>query len=346
MVRLPSTLRALGCAAAAALALAGCGKSSSGDAGPTPTPTPPPPTCSDSARNGAETDVDCGGGTCPACADGKACGAARDCASGVCSATCQAPTCGDGVRNGAETDADCGGGTCPPCGAGKACSVGADCASFACATTCIEAPSCTDGVRNGLETDVDCGGPICPFCVAGQSCSRARDCDTLLCSSGLCQALGPTCGNGIKDGAETDIDCGGGQCAACRAGLACAAGSDCRSGVCTAGGVCCSSTVTLAWDAPATNTDGSCVNDLAGFRVYFGTATGTYGPPVDRPLGSPDLQCAANGAVGPCGAAMSCTTTVTIPAAGTWFFATTAYDRGGLESAFSGEVSTSVTPCP
>src|SRR5262249_62133272 len=38
--------------------------------------------CRDGIRNGTETDIDCGG-TCPPCADLKACAAATDCSSGV-----------------------------------------------------------------------------------------------------------------------------------------------------------------------------------------------------------------------------------------------------------------------
>jgi hypothetical protein len=41
------------------------------------------PTCHDRKRNGAETDVDCGG-TCPRCAIGKCCLLDNDCDSGVC----------------------------------------------------------------------------------------------------------------------------------------------------------------------------------------------------------------------------------------------------------------------
>jgi hypothetical protein len=53
---------------------------------PTPTETPAGPTCTDGLRNGNETDVDCGGGTCGGCAAGKDCQAGSDCLSGVCSA--------------------------------------------------------------------------------------------------------------------------------------------------------------------------------------------------------------------------------------------------------------------
>ena len=42
------------------------------------------PTCSDGVKNGAETGVDCGGGTCPTCGTGGGCGSGSDCTSGVC----------------------------------------------------------------------------------------------------------------------------------------------------------------------------------------------------------------------------------------------------------------------
>jgi hypothetical protein len=48
---------------------------------------PQPPTsstCSDSVENGAETDVDCGGTSCPRCGVGRSCNVAADCVSNVC----------------------------------------------------------------------------------------------------------------------------------------------------------------------------------------------------------------------------------------------------------------------
>ncbi len=42
------------------------------------------------------------------------------------------------------------------------------------------------------------------------------------------------CSNTLKDGAETDVNCGGVTCGKCAAGLACVLGSDCVSGTCTA----------------------------------------------------------------------------------------------------------------
>ncbi|MEO7329711.1 MAG: MopE-related protein, partial [Minicystis sp.] len=59
-------------------------------------------------------------------------------------------------------------------------------------------------------------------------------CASAICLGGLCQA--PSCGDGLKNGSETGVDCGGG-CVACAAGTACAVAADCQSGVCV-GGVC------------------------------------------------------------------------------------------------------------
>jgi hypothetical protein len=106
------------------------------------------PSCTDGKKNGLETAVDCGGGTCGGCAPGKACVANTDCNSGVCSSTvsnkagsgtCATPTCTDTVLNGNETDVDCGGATCTAtcgttpatcfqCAQGAACAANIDCA--------------------------------------------------------------------------------------------------------------------------------------------------------------------------------------------------------------------------
>lgn len=73
------------------------------------------PTCSDGARNGLETDIDCGGADCTPCPAGEDCALPKDCASKVCKkGTCAAPLCTDGTMNGEETATDCGG-SCDPC---------------------------------------------------------------------------------------------------------------------------------------------------------------------------------------------------------------------------------------
>ena len=93
--------------------------------------------CTDRKRDGAETDIDCGGGSCPKCAAEAACVAPTDCESGACDANkCRAPTCSDGFRDGYESDVDCGA-ACRKCDSGKRCATSDDCASGSCnGSTC------------------------------------------------------------------------------------------------------------------------------------------------------------------------------------------------------------------
>jgi hypothetical protein len=58
------------------------------------------PSCSNGARDGDESDVDCGGALCPPCANGSACTAPTDCVSLVCAeGTCENDAgCSDGTR--------------------------------------------------------------------------------------------------------------------------------------------------------------------------------------------------------------------------------------------------------
>jgi hypothetical protein len=50
-----------------------------------------------------------------------------------------------------------------------------------------------------------------------------------------CTALAPTCTDGLTNGDESDVDCGGTQCAPCPGSRTCGAGSDCLSQVCVSG---------------------------------------------------------------------------------------------------------------
>ncbi len=93
--------------------------------------TAPANGCRDRARDGDETDVDCGG-SCQPCTAAKQCSRAEDCQSRACDAgACRQATCGDGVRDGYESDVDCGG-SCGACAPGLACADDGDCASGSC----------------------------------------------------------------------------------------------------------------------------------------------------------------------------------------------------------------------
>ena len=145
--------------------------------------------CMDQQKDGAETDVDCGGGVCSACADGKKCQSGSDCASSVCkqgSKVCQAPSCFDSVKNGTETDVDCGGSCNAKCSTNKACQVNADCSSNSCVNSKCQSASCFDSMKNGTETDVDCGGSCMAKCGVGKNCQSNSDCSSFNCNNGTC----------------------------------------------------------------------------------------------------------------------------------------------------------------
>ena len=72
----------------------------------------------------------------------------------------------------------------------------------------------------------------------------------------------------------------------------------------------------LAWDPPATNTDGTPLTDLAGYRLYWGSTSGQYDHVSDV------------------GLVTEAEITAELPA----FFAVTAYDAAGNESGFSEEL--------
>jgi hypothetical protein len=201
-------------------------------------------TCFDMRKDGTETDVDCGGGSCPLCANGQICLTDTDCASAFCSnGTCanvMGANCADMRRDGSETDVDCGGGVCPLCANGKKCLTDTDCASAFCSNgTCANVVAlCSDMRKDGSETDVDCGGPDCPQCADGQTCSTPTDCVGGLCTNGICGSIDQkTCNDMRKNGSETDVDCGGGSCPLCADGKACLVAADCASNVCT-NGIC------------------------------------------------------------------------------------------------------------
>ncbi len=205
-----------------------------------------PGSAADGVRNGGETDVDCGGppDAAPRCADGKACAAGADCKSLSCGGgTCQPATSTDAIKNGTESDVDCGGGeptNAPRCADGKKCGAGGDCESLSCQGGTCAAPSGADGVKNGTETDVDCGGGAptnARRCNTGESCGDATDCNNVLCTNNKCAAA--TSSDGLKNGTESDVDCGGGaptNAPACGNDLTCTTHGDCASGACAISG--------------------------------------------------------------------------------------------------------------
>jgi len=80
--------------------------------------------------------------------------------------------------------------------------------------------------------------------------------------------------------------------------------------------------LTLRWDAPTTNADGTPLSDLAGYKIYYGTSSGNYTKVID--IGNVT------------------TYKITELSSGQWCFAITAYDFSGNESSYSNEACTEI----
>lgn len=190
--------------------------------------------CSDQNKNNRETDIDCGGRTCPGCHTGRDCIVHFDCVSLSCStATCDEATCSDGLPNGQETDVDCGGETCKACPNRASCKLDRDCLSEHCVKERCVAPACVDQNKSEGETDVDCGGPECTPCPDSKACVEDQDCVSNHCVNQLCQA--PSCSDQTKNGAESDIDCGRSCPDQCERDKTCLTNADCKSDACEKG---------------------------------------------------------------------------------------------------------------
>jgi hypothetical protein len=136
------------------------------------------------------------------------------------------------------------------------------CTSDTCSgTTTVHAPANATkpcGMTTGATCNAtgQCGCGIDADCTAPNTCGGGGTagvcgCAKKPCAPATCGTVGDgcfgmqNCDNSVKDGSETDVDCGGGgNCATkCVNGKKCGAAADCASGFCV-DGVCCNSDCT------------------------------------------------------------------------------------------------------
>jgi hypothetical protein len=144
--------------------------------------------------------------------------------------------CNDTMMNGTESDIDCGSDCSTKCADGKKCVMDSDCFYGTCDNTlCV---SCFDGVMNSTESDIDCGGVCGSTCGVNKKCNSGADCTTGVCNmmTKLCSA--PTCTDMVKNGTESDVDCGGSCPNKCAAGKMCTKDGDCVGGTKCLNGIC------------------------------------------------------------------------------------------------------------
>jgi hypothetical protein len=179
----------------------------------------------------------------PGKCEGFECDSNEDCEDGlICrQGSCVTDPCVNGIEDGDESDVDCGG-SCPKCNRGARCRDGSDCRSRTCEGG-ICAETCTNGILDNAEMDIDCGGPNCPKCADGKSCRPLGgngNCESGICGVGnVCTPVecGPAghCCSGVKDGDESDVDCGGEFCPKCQVGQGCRRNAHCETFRCGTG---------------------------------------------------------------------------------------------------------------
>jgi len=183
-----------------------------------------PPTCDDNVQNGNETGVDCGGPDCLPC-----------------------PTCTDGIQNGDELGVDCGGPDCPLCpcnnnllltivldnypeettwqvtdGNGGVWFSGGAYGNFPDGSTVTESICLPDGCYTFSIFDSYGDGICCGFGNGSYTLVNTAN-GTVLASGGqfgtsdhtpFC-VTSASCNDGIQNGDETGVDCGGSNCPPC-----------------------------------------------------------------------------------------------------------------------------------
>jgi Fibronectin type III domain len=85
-----------------------------------------------------------------------------------------------------------------------------------------------------------------------------------------------------------------------------------------------SASVTLSWTPPTANANGTPITNLAGYKIRYGTASQDYTQTVS--ITNPSLNRYVLDSLND----------------GTYYFAITAYNTAGVESALSGEISTTL----
>jgi hypothetical protein len=208
------------------------------------------------ASDGAGGGGGAGGST--SCTDSSACNDLNACtidmcdtAVGTCVSTqapdgplpggpnpCSTQTCmGGSLVNGfAPANTSCGAilvcdgmGNCVGCTKPEQCPAAPECQSHTCAqNVCgvqnVSAGSaCQGGICNGMGA--------CVECLVNSDCTGAG---TPVCKNGMCV---DACADGVMNGNETDVDCGGNECPECAAGKICDSDDDCSSNDCS-GGLC------------------------------------------------------------------------------------------------------------
>lgn len=191
---------------------------------------------------------------------GDSCAVDADCGSGTCAqGVCCATACEGGCL---RCDLPGQRGACAPVAAAEPCGVATcDEAMATAAPRCDGHGACLAGATSSCGAYVCADDTTCAAgCVDDTTCSAGN-----VCARGAC--MPPTCDDGVRSPPETGVDCGGGACPRCVAGLGCTTGADCQSGTCDATTNTCT-TPTYGW---RTASFGACTASACSLGVQTRT---------------------------------------------------------------------------
>ncbi len=181
-------------------------------------------------------------GQCAGCTSPDQCGLSSDCAPWACnSAVCSLTFSPSGTPRLAQIPGDCKEMQCDGSGGEMTVNNDGDVPATACQmTSCVggnvmsmpSAQGTACSVGNGKSCD---GEGNCVECNTDADCGPSGlFCDTI---SNTCFS----CMDGVRNGDESDLDCGGERCVPCLQGQQCNTLKDCTGALVCADGICCSS---------------------------------------------------------------------------------------------------------
>ncbi|UQA56079.1 hypothetical protein [Polyangium aurulentum] len=179
-------------------------------------------------------------GKCAGCTTSDQCGTGSECAPWACNAgVCELTFTNPGTPISQQTPGDCLRVQCTGTGEEQTVADDLDVPVEPCYDgMCSNGTPSTTPSKKDTKCDVN-GGKSCDGLGNCVECTGNDDCGAdpfTFCDPkyGTCHS----CIDGVKNGDETDIDCGGYNCTDCNQGKGCEAPTDCKTNFC-ADGVCC-----------------------------------------------------------------------------------------------------------
>lgn len=97
--------------------------------------------------------------------------------------------------------------------------------------------------------------------------------------------------------------------------------------------------ITVSWQDPTRNTDNSCLGELEGYTLHYGTSSGSYNQTAELQVTGGDVSCTQTDYDNACSkSVMTCSYVTEQLPADTWYFAIQTYDNQGSLSGYSNEV--------